>query len=84
MGAMASQITSLNRLFKENMKAPHHWPFAGNSPMTDDFPAQMASNAENVSIRWRHHGKLREIFWKGATCDSMVLTIIMRNLIMRN
>ena len=28
---------------------------AGNSPGTGDFPAQMASNAENVSIWWRHH-----------------------------
>ena len=28
---------------------------AGNSPETGDFPAQMASNAENVSIWWRHH-----------------------------
>ena len=28
---------------------------AGNSPGTDEFPAQMASNAENVSIWWRHH-----------------------------
>ena len=27
----------------------------GNSPMTGEFPAQMASNAENVSIWWRHH-----------------------------
>ena len=27
----------------------------GNSPGTGDFPAQMASNAENVSIWWRHH-----------------------------
>ena len=26
----------------------------GNSPVTDDFPAQRASNAENVSIWWRH------------------------------
>ena len=29
---------------------------AGNSPGTDEFLAQMASNAENVSIWWRHHG----------------------------
>ena len=29
---------------------------AGNSPVTGEYPAQMASNAENVSIRWRHHG----------------------------
>ena len=28
---------------------------AGNSPVTGEFPAQRASNAENVSIRWRHH-----------------------------
>ena len=27
---------------------------AGISPETGDFPAQMASNAENVSIWWRH------------------------------
>ena len=27
---------------------------AGNSPGTGEFPAQMASNAENVSIWWRH------------------------------
>ena len=29
----------------------------GNSPVTGEFPAQRASNAENVSIRWRHHGR---------------------------
>ena len=28
---------------------------AGNSPGTVEFSAQMASNAENVSIWWRHH-----------------------------
>ena len=27
----------------------------GNSPETGEFPAQMASNAETVSIWWRHH-----------------------------
>ena len=27
----------------------------GNSPGTGEFPAQMASNAENVFIWWRHH-----------------------------
>ena len=27
----------------------------GNSPGTGEFPAQMASNAGNVSIWWRHH-----------------------------
>ena len=29
---------------------------AGNSPVTGEFPAQMASNAESVSIWWCHHG----------------------------
>ena len=28
---------------------------AGNSPKTGEFPTQMAGNAENVSIWWRHH-----------------------------
>ena len=41
---------------KANVKAPRHWPLCvGNSPGTGEFPAQMASNAENVSIWWRHH-----------------------------
>ena len=52
---------SLNCFFKlqikENIKAPHHWLLWGNSPVTAEFPAQRASNAENVSIWWHHvHG----------------------------
>ena len=39
------------RQIKESIKAPR----AGNSPETSEFPAQMASNAENGSIWWRHH-----------------------------
>ena len=31
----------------------------GNSSVAGDFPAQRASNAENVSIWWRHH----EVQW---------------------
>ena len=27
----------------------------GNSPVTGEFPAQMTSNEETVSIGWRHH-----------------------------
>ena len=42
---------------KENIKAQRHWPLcAVNSPVTGEFPAQRASNAENISIWWRHHG----------------------------
>ena len=65
MGAKASQITSLTIVYsavqakiKGNIKAPRHWPSCGE-PMTGEFPAQMASNAENVSIWWRHHVSLR-------------------------
>ena len=39
----------LNRSFKRRSKKT--W----NSPETGEFPAQMASDAENVSIWWRHH-----------------------------
>ena len=30
---------------------------AGNSPVTGEFPAQEASNAENIPIWWRHHAQ---------------------------
>ena len=30
----------------------------GNSPVTGEFPTQRTSNAENVSIWWRHHGHM--------------------------
>ena len=41
---------------KETSKLRVTGLFVGNSPVTGEFPAQMASNAENVSIWWRHHG----------------------------
>ena len=31
------------------------WERYLNSPVTGEFPAQIASNTENVSIWWRHH-----------------------------
>ena len=31
-----------------------------NSPVTGELPAQIANNAENVSIWWRHHSYLYE------------------------
>ena len=49
----------LNRLFrrrsKETSKHRVTGLCAGNSPGTGEFPAQMASNAENASIWWHHH-----------------------------
>ena len=40
---------------KENSKALRNWLLCGEFTGTGEFPAQMASNAENVSIWWRHH-----------------------------
>ena len=40
-------------LIKENIEDPRHCPLWGE--FTGEFPAQRASNAENVSIWWRHH-----------------------------
>ena len=36
---------------------------AGNSPGTGEFPAEMASNAEIVSIWWRHHVNWLQHIW---------------------
>ena len=36
----------------------------GNSPVTGEYPAQRASNAENVSI-WRRHHAFQCIHWAG-------------------
>ena len=58
----------LNRLFgrrsKKTSKLRVTGLCVGNSPMTGEFPAQMASNAENVSIWWRHHvGRIMRAIW---------------------
>ena len=50
MGAIASQITCLTIVYSTVYSG------ADYSRVTGDFPAHMASNAENVSIWWRHHG----------------------------
>ena len=42
----------------------------GNSPVTSEFPAKMASNAEKVSIWWRHHdGRVTAITWADLPAD---------------
>ena len=49
----------LNRLFRRRSKKTSKLRVTGlcamNSPGTGELPAQMASNAENVFIWWRHH-----------------------------
>ena len=67
MGAMAPQITSLiivySTVYSDADQRKHQSSAslafcAEKSPGTGEFLAQMASNAENVSIWWRHHAKL--------------------------
>ena len=64
MGAMVSQNHQphdclLNRLFRRRSKKTSKLRVTGfcvgNSPGTGDLPTQMTSNAEKVSISWRHH-----------------------------
>ena len=53
------RVCLLNRLFRRRSKKTSNIRVSGlctgNSPVTGGFPAQIASNAENVSIWWRHH-----------------------------
>ena len=63
MSAMVFQITSLTIVYwaiysgadQRKHLSPASLAFVRNSPVTGEFPAQRASNAENVSIWWRHH-----------------------------
>ena len=62
LGMMASHQPHdclLNCLFRRRSKKTSKLRFtslcAGNSPVTGEFPAQKASNADDVSIWWRHH-----------------------------
>ena len=77
MSAIASQITSITIVYAKVYSCADqgkHQSYAslafvcvcgggggGGVPVTDEFPAQMASNVENVSIWWRHHALLT---WK--------------------
>ena len=59
MVAIASKITSLtivySTVYNKTWKLRVTGLGVGNSAGTGEFPARMASNAENVSIWWRHH-----------------------------
>ena len=64
MSMTASQITSLTIVYstvysrrrsKKTSKLHVTGLCEGNSPVTDEFPAQRASNAKIVSNWWRHH-----------------------------
>ena len=66
IGAMASQITSLTIVYSAVYSSADQRKKStfrvtglcvGNSLVTNEFPSQMASNAENVFIWLRHHGQ---------------------------
>ena len=65
MGAIASQIASLmivySTVYSDADQRKHQssasLAFMCGEFTGDEFPAQMASNAENVSISWRHHAE---------------------------
>ena len=70
MTMLASQITSLTVVYsivysgvnqRKHQSSASLAICAGNSPGTGEFPAQMASYAENVSIWWRHHVEFQTI-----------------------
>ena len=52
-----------SRLFRRRWKKTSKFRVtglcAGSSPVTGEFPAQRASNAENASIWWRHHDTMK-------------------------
>ena len=58
MGAMSSQInilTSVYSIVYSVADQGKHQSSASLAFVTREFPVQMASNVENVSIWWRHH-----------------------------
>ena len=59
MGTIASQITSFtivySIVYSDADQIKHQSSASLVFVRTGEFPTQMASNAENVSIWWRHH-----------------------------
>ena len=56
MCTMASQITSVSIVHSTVCPGTDQRKHQRSASLTGEFPAQKASNAENVSIWWRHHG----------------------------
>ena len=72
---------SFRRRWKKTSKLRVTGLRAGNSQVTGEFTAQRASNAEKVSIWWRHHGSLR--LWDISSVNFIIIiwpTKSIRNL----
>ena len=55
MDTMEPQITSLTIVYSTVSSYADQRKYQRSALLAGEFPAQMASNAENVSIWWRHH-----------------------------
>ena len=51
----SAQLQTVNDITVTSLRLRVTGLCVSNSPGTDEFPAQMANNAENVSIWWRRH-----------------------------
>ena len=84
MSAIASRMTSLTVYSVADQKTSIRVSdrCEENSPGAGDFPAQRTSNAENVSIWWRHHEKIGQCLCKYNSDDNIfdnVFNIITRD-----
>ena len=61
MGVMASEITSLTIIYWTVYSGTEQRKHQSLASLTGEFPTQMGSNAENVSIWWCHHELTRYI-----------------------
>ena len=82
MSTITSQITSLTIVYStiySGADQSKHQSSASlafvwgihRGPGTGEFPAQMASNAENVSIWWRHHAKTTQFMYPGQVTPTL-------------
>ena len=86
MNAMTSQITSLTIVHsfrhksKKTPKLRVTGLCEGNLPVTREFPAQRAGNAENVFIWWRHHAQGIQSQHDVCNCKWLVRSSIIRSV----
>ena len=83
----------LNRFFRRRSKKTSKLRVTGlgegNSPVTAGFPSQRSSNAENVSIWWRHHSLPKGLWlqlWgpKSDVISNQSLGTCTENLVLRS
>ena len=82
MGTIASQITSLTIVYSTVYSGADQWKHQSSASLAfvwvpGEFPAQIASNAENVSIWWRHHGShfLQYHMWHDRLSSAILINI---------